>query len=897
MPIRIGTRFGAYEVTGSLGSGGMGEVYRARDTNLKRDVALKTLPAAVANDADRLARFQREAEVLASLNHPNIAQIYGLERSEGTTALAMELIEGPTLEDRISQGRVPVEVALRIAMQIVDALETAHERGIVHRDLKPANIKLRPDGIVKVLDFGIAKALDPRGMTGPGPAALTTPAITEAGFILGTAAYMSPEQAKGKPVDERADIWAFGCVLYEMLTGQSAFGGEDVTTTLARVLEREPALGALPANVSPAVRRTILLCLEKDSRDRIRHIGDVRLALQGRFEAARADDAIRTVRPLWRRALPFALMAMAVGVLTIALDRGLMREAAPAASAPVSRFVQPLPMSGQLPGSLGLAVAPDGSAIAFNLEDAIYLRRLGDLEAKPIRGTERGARPFFSPDGRWIGFTSGNHLYKVPTTGGIPVDLGQEGSLLSATWLKNGTIVYTNELRDLRQMADDGREVDVLAKPAEGRAVLDPHGVPGTDWVLYSEADVSDLDNVEIVAFSLSTGKGKVVLTGGTDARYVQSGHLLYVRGDALYAAPIDLRTMTVTGAGLPVVDGLSPATGFSRRGNYDVSNRGTLAYLEAGSAGQAEPVWIDRKGQEEPIDVDAGGYIEYAYPRISPDGRRVVLTAVNKKGSTDVVVLDVARKIFVPLANTDAFEALPVWWPDGKRVAYLITLAGVFAKAADGTGMPETVSVSPYIWPEAISADGKNLLLTSPYGGLNPELGHGGIGMLQLEPRTPEIRWILEPPPNQFRLNPALSPDDRWLAYESNENGAGTREIFVRAFPNVADGWQRVSVAGGEQPVWRSDGRELLYLEPGPPRRLMAVAVENGDTLALGKPQRLMDWPYAPGPGRSYDLDPGGQRLVALKLLPAALSNAKPPQLHVVQNWLEELRQLVPTK
>src|SRR6516225_3338791 len=300
MPIRIGTRFGAYEVSSSLGSGGMGEVYRARDTNLKRDVALKTLPPAVANDADRLARFQREAEVLASLNHPNIAHIYGLERSEATTALAMELIEGPTLEDRIAEGRIPVEEALRIATQIADALEAAHERGIVHRDLKPSNIKLRPDGVVKVLDFGIAKALDPRATTGPGPVALTTPAMTEAGFVLGTAAYMSPEQARGKAVDRRTDIWAFGCVLYEMLTGQSAFGGEDVTSTIARVLEVGANLSALPTGVPPAVRRTLELCLEKDVRKRIADMRDVKLALAGTFAVGAPSAAPQ------RRALTIA---------------------------------------------------------------------------------------------------------------------------------------------------------------------------------------------------------------------------------------------------------------------------------------------------------------------------------------------------------------------------------------------------------------------------------------------------------------------------------------------------------------------------------------------------------------------------------------------------------------
>jgi serine/threonine-protein kinase len=893
MPIRVGTRFGAYEVTSSLGSGGMGEVYRARDTNLKRDVALKTLPPAVANDADRLARFQREAEVLASLNHPNIAHIYGLERSEGTTALAMELIEGPTLEDRISEGRIPVEEALRIANQIADALEAAHERGIVHRDLKPSNIKLRPDGIVKVLDFGIAKALDPRATTGPGPVALTTPAMTEAGFVLGTAAYMSPEQARGKAVDRRTDIWAFGCVLYEMLTGQPAFLGEDVTSTLARVLQASADFSALRADVSAAVRRTLELCFEKDERKRIADMRDVKLGLAGAFATTVPTPV---AQPLWRRALPFALMAVAVCVVAIALDRMLIREAAPAAPAPpVSRFVQPVPMAFSVFASdrSELAVAPDGSSIAFNGEDAIYLRRLGDLEPKPIRGTERGSMPFFSPDGQWIGFTLDNHLFKVPTAGGIRVDLHQEGSPFGATWLENGTIVYINGfLGDLKRMDANGGNVEQLAKRGEGRVVLDPRGVPGTDWVLYSEGDPSDLDNAQIVALSLSTGKPKVVLTGGSDARYVQSGHLLYVRGDALYAAPFDLRTVTVTGAGLPVVDGLTRVQVVSRSGNYDVSNGGTLVHLEAETLKQVEPVWVDRKGHEDQIGIADGTYL--TQPRIARDGLHVAFAALNAKHSLHVWVLDVVRKVLVPLANSEEGEVYAVWWPDSRRVAYFNPLVGVFTKAADGTGTRETVSLIPAIWPMAITADGKDLLLTSVRGLSDPLDGHGGIGILQLEPGTPEIRWIVEPPPGagEFRRNPALSPDDRWLAYESNEASSG--DIFVRAFPNVADGSQRVSVGGGEQPVWSHDGRELFYVEPGSPRRLMAVAVQSGD---LGQPQPLMEWPYETRPARSYDVDPSGHRFLALKPRPVALSNAKPAQLHVVQNWFEELKRLVPTK
>src|SRR5262252_3527896 len=426
MPIRVGTRFGAYEVTSPLGSGGMGEVYRARDTNLKRDVALKTLPPALANDADRLARFQREAEVLASLNHPNIAQIYGFERSEGTTALAMELVEGPTLEDRISQDRTTVEEALRIANQLADALAAAHERGIVHRDLKPANIKLRSDGTVKVLDFGIAKALDSRATTGPGPAALTTPAMTEAGMVLGTAAYMSPEQARGKPVDRRTDIWAFGCVLYEMLTGRPAFLGEDVTTTLARVLQASADWSALPSSASPAVRRTLELCLEKDVRKRIADICDVQLALAGAFESAQqTHHASPPVRARWRRAMPAVAGAVIAGaVIGGAVVALASLHASQPVVRPVSRFRYQIPQAEQfvIVGRSVLAVSPDGSQFVYSTANGLNLRALDSLDARLLPGTTGALSPFFSPDGKALGFAgSSGRLERVALNGGSPV--------------------------------------------------------------------------------------------------------------------------------------------------------------------------------------------------------------------------------------------------------------------------------------------------------------------------------------------------------------------------------------------------------------------------------------------------------------------------------------------
>jgi serine/threonine-protein kinase len=417
----------------------MGEVYRARDTNLKRDVAIKVLPPALANDPDRLARFQREAEVLASLNHPNIAQIYGLERSEGTTALAMELIEGQTLDERISQGPIPLDEALRVATQIADALEAAHERGVVHRDLKPANIKLRSDGTVKVLDFGIAKALDSRGATGPGPAALTTPAMTEAGFVLGTAAYMSPEQARGRPVDRRTDIWAFGCVLYEMLTGRPAFLGEDVTTTLALVLQASADLGALPPAVSPAVRRTLELCFQKDVRKRIADIRDVQLALTGAFDSAQEAQRGPPRAPTWwGRALPVVAGAV-VGGVVVALAP--LHPTQPVAR-PVSRFMYQIPPDQQFVviGRSVLAPSPDGSQFVYSTPNGFYLRSLDSLEPRLLPGTSGALSPFFSPDGKTVGFAAASgRLERVAVNGGSPVAVADwEGLPFGASWAPDG---------------------------------------------------------------------------------------------------------------------------------------------------------------------------------------------------------------------------------------------------------------------------------------------------------------------------------------------------------------------------------------------------------------------------------------------------------------------------
>jgi Protein kinase domain len=532
MALTPGTRFGTYEIVAPIGAGGMGEVYRAHDASLKRDVAIKVLPASLAGDADRLARFQREAETLAALNHSNIAHIYGLERSGDTTALVMELVEGPTLAERIERGPIPAEEALGIALQITDALEAAHSRGIVHRDLKPANIKLATDGTVKVLDFGTAKALDTRVISGPQTAALTTPAMTEAGIVLGTAQYMSPEQARGKPIDQRADIWAFGCVLCEMLTGQPAFGGEDVTIVLARVLERSANMNALPATISPGVKHTIALCLEKDPRQRLHAIGDVRLALQGKLDVG--GQAQRR----WRRALISASKLIGTAIIAVAAAWSLRPALHEESAGPpaVSRFVQPIPANQFFASGdrSVLTIAPDGSSVVYTGPDMLYVRGMNEFEPKPIPGTEGGRLPFYSPDGQWIEFTGlGNELYKIPAAGGLRVDLGQVGAPFGASWSEDDKIVFIGPApRDIYRMSSDGSSAERLIEATEDTRFDGPSLLPGGEWLLFSEGRAGAWDDANVIAQSLVTGERKVLVRRASDARYVPTGHCF------MFAAP-----------------------------------------------------------------------------------------------------------------------------------------------------------------------------------------------------------------------------------------------------------------------------------------------------------------------------------------------------------------------
>ena len=910
MALIVGTRLGPYEVTAQIGVGGMGEVYRATDTNLGRQVAIKVLPEAFAQDADRLARFEREAKTLASLNHTNIAQIYGLERSPGTTALVMELVEGPTLADRIAQGAIPIDEALPIAKQIAEALEAAHEHGIIHRDLKPANIKLRPDGMVKVLDFGLAKALDssPGAIDVSQSPTITSPAMTGMGVILGTAAYMSPEQAKGKPVDKRADIWAFGCVLYEMLTGTRAFRGETVSETLADVMKSEPRWTALPPGTPAALRNILLRCLAKDPRQRVRDIGDVRLALEGAFELVAADTSAPAsgVRALGRRPLMLSLGMLLIGVAITSVGIWFLRPASSANPESVSRFTITLPAD--QPFTAGgrhlVALSPQGTHLVYQANDRLYLRAIDQLSATPIQGTETepgfGRSPFFSPDGQWIGFWQGGELRKVAITGGAPVKLWEAQIPWGASWGPDDTILYGQGGAGIWRVSGQGgtpqRVVSVDEK--KGESAHGPQLLPGGRAVLFTLATGGGWNEAQIVVQLLDSGERKVVLRGGRDARYVETGHLVYARSGTLLAVPFDLGQLAVIGGPVPLVDGVSDAGNTTGATHFSLSSNGSLIYAVGASLQGQEGrlVWVARSGAEQPL---AAPPRLYENPRLSPDGGRaaveVAATATaggggGGGGGTDQLwVYDLARDTLTRLTFEGGDNEEAVWTPDGKRIAFESNRDGVsgriFWQLADSSGGLERLTggdgnQAPSSW----SADGQLLA----FGEFNPRTRHD-IWVFRLSDR--KVEPFLRTP---FAEGGAkFSPDGRWLAYVSNESGRP--EVYVQPYPGPGGKWQ-VSIDGGTEPVWSRNGRELFYRSGS---RMMVVETTMQPSFSAGKPRMLFEGPYFttafPTMTVSYDVSADGQRFLVVKATEAASRSAE--QINVVLNWFEELKRRVPTK
>jgi serine/threonine-protein kinase len=898
-----GAMLSHYRLTEKIGEGGMGVVWRATDTTLDREVAVKILPEIFSEDPERLARFDREAKLLASLNHPSIAVIHGLHHAEGVHFLAMELVQGEDLAQRLQRGALPVEEAVGAAKQVAEALEAAHESGVIHRDLKPANIQITPDGKIKVLDFGLAKAFDTESTSGsPSMSPTMTSAGTRAGMILGTAAYMSPEQARGKPVDRRADIWAFGCVLYEMLTGKQAFGGETISDSLASVLKSEPDWKAVPKEVPGPLNRLLRACLQKDPKRRLQAIGDARVVLEElqSGQALETEPAAVAIAPQERppvlRLLPWLLLALAL-VATPFMAR-IFSPAVPTAQKDSTRLNVDLSSPNGLMGELGSSVvlSPDGRTLAYVAEHGnvrqLFVRRLDQLEGTPLAGTEDAYSPFFSPDGEWIGFFAANKLRKVQVSGGSPLTLGEIGSGEQArggTWGRGGSIVFTPQYESgLFRVSDTGGKAEPLTKLDSARKERShrwPVFLPDGKHVLFAvQLAGQRYDQGEIDVVSLESGERKNLYQGGAFPRYAASGHLLFVRNEALFAIPFDAGKLEISGSPRSVVDSLATLAGDQEAGDgsaqFDVSESGSLAY-RSGALGQSalSMVWVDRSGVASPVTPEKLGYNHAA---VSPDGKRIAVS-ISGAGGTDIWIYEIERGVLTRFTFNGAGNSMPVWTPDGQWIAFTSLgdkgVPNLFRKRADGAGDMEHLVESPLAqYAQSWTPDGKILAFFER----DPD-SSWDLAVHQPGAKAPNTTFLKTPAIEGF---PNFSPDGRWLAYMSDESGRF--EVYVRPFPGPGGKWQ-ISSQGGVYPRWSRAGGELFYRNGN---ALLAVTNKaEGESFRAEKPRELFRGSFAQyGFTAGYDTTPDGKRFVMF--LPEG-DEASMARTHVILvfNWLDELR------
>jgi serine/threonine protein kinase len=887
----IGKSLMHYQITGLIGKGGMGEVYQAKDQKLGRDIAIKILPEEFARDTDRVARFEREAKLLASLNHPNIAAIHGLEESDGTHFLVLELVEGEALSDRIKAGPVPVEEALKLGLQIAEALEAAHDKGVIHRDLKPANIKVTPDGKVKVLDFGLAKAYagGPENINLSNSPTLSD-AATQQGVILGTAAYMSPEQARGETVDKRADIWAFGVVLYEMLTGRQAFTGKTVSDTLASVLAREPQWQSLPSNLHSRIRILLERCLEKDPKNRYSGISDARVDIQrvlsdpGGVFAQPVSEVVPGAKS--RRMLLWA----SITVILIVIAGIVVWNAKAPETRKVTRFDYELPESQQFSHFYHqlLAVSPDGTQFVYSTTDGLYLRSENEMAAKFVAGTDEiPSFPFFSPDGQWIGYFSNRDrkLKKISVNGGAPIALCDVPEFTGASWGRDDMIVFGQARGPIFRIPANGGKPEILVEPDD--MLILPQILPDGKTVLFSQWKGN---TIQVVVQSLKTGERRGLFPGHS-ARYLPTGHIVYAVENDLFAVPFDLDGLKVSGGSVPVVEGVA----LNMDGvlmNYAVSDSGTLAYIPGAARGTVGRtlVWVDRKGQEEPIEAEPN---MYQFPKVSPDGNQVALT-VNKRGNQDIWVWDLVNKTLKRLTFNEDSDSFPVWTADGKRIIFRSARekTGIYIKAANGTGEAELIApeTRQALLPFCLSGDGKTLVAQQVLG-----MSEIDIGTLSMDDDHTQISLLHD---DYVESHPQVSPDGKWIAYCSAESDRP--EIFVRPFPNVDDGKWQISTNGGNSPLWSPDGRELFYLiGEAVTEAVMRVEVQTVPTFKHGKPEKLFSGTYVgyfPG-DFPWAIHPDGKRFLLMKEYTddASAKTTLRRKINVVLNWFEELKQRVP--
>ena len=899
MSLAAGTRIGSFQVIEPIGAGGMGEVYRARDTRLGRDVALKILPTAFALDPERLARFEREARMLASLNHPRIAQVHGFEEAAAPNgeapmhALIMELVEGEDLAHTIARGPIPTPEAIAIAADIADALDAAHAIGIIHRDLKPGNVRIRRDGGVKLLDFGLAKPNEGSGLFNEAldnSPTISSPAITNRGVILGTAAYMAPEQAKGKVVDKRVDVWALGVVLYEMLSGRRPFRGSDSTEIIAQILERDPDWTALPRDTPPHVRRLLQRCLEKDRRRRMRDCGDVMLELAepvtGPEVSATPNHAIRLVL--------VAVACLVIGAAAVFLS-GVMGPAPPGPSPRVARFAlipstDPLGSGGKLP----IAISRDGRRVVYAGAQQLLVRGVDELSPRAISGTEpvatpAGARgntgfavqPLLSPDGGSVAYQQGLEMRRVSIAGGVPSVICTCIMDYGASWADDDSILFGIRGGDhsgVWRVPAAGGTPELIAPVEAGRIPMLPQLLPGGTHVLFTITHGEHWNESDVVVQAVKGGERRVLVEGGIDGRYVTSGHLLYGKDGVIYAIKFDPSSLKVSGNATPVLSGVAQQTSAGAWGGfaYAVAQDGTIVYVTAESAALRRVlVWVDRTGHEEKLPAEPRAY---QYPRLSRDGQRVVLDMRDQQN--DVWSWDLARATLTRVTQGRFAGGPAIWNRAGDGIFFgpdVDGLVNLHLQSTNG-GTPRRLSTSNNMqFVEDLTPDGQGLVFAER----DVKTGFN-LRLLRLDGSSQPTDLIATP---FNELNSDVSPDGRWIAYQSDESGRN--EVYVRPFPDVNRGRVQVSAIGGTRPLWSRDGRELFFLDAV--RRMNVVAVQQGPAVSFGTPRVLFDTASfgLEGQQRNFELSADGLRFLMVRNLPPP---AEIPAVVLVQNWFSEL-------
>ncbi len=901
---------GKYLITEEIARGGMGVVYKAEDTKLARKVAVKVLPETFTQDPERLARFEREARVLASLNHPNIAAIYGVEEADGKRLLVLELVEGETLAERLTRGALTLEETLDVCRQIAEGLEAAHEGGIIHRDLKPANAKITPEGKVKILDFGLAKALhDQNSAVDISKSPTITADMTQPGVILGTAAYMSPEQAKGRPVDKRTDIWAFGCILYECLTGKRAFPGETVTDIVASILKGDPDWDSLPADTPESMRVVLRRCLQKDPGERLRDIGDARLEIKEPAPyPSEAKTSRRRISPLWLGA--GALVMLLAGILIERVLTGNFKPASPVLEVTSTIKVEAgLWLDGmrrpnmemQRPSRTTLAISSDGTFVVYSAIEEnpgpqarprLFLRRMEQSEARPIAGAEGGINPFLSPDNRWVGFWADGKLKKVLVEGGVPITLCEARRPFGASWGRDNRIVFADGWgAGLSSISAEGGKPDILTKPDPKRGEIShrlPSWLPNGKAVLFTVMENQWDQEPRLALLRLDTREWRVLLEDAADARYVPTGHLVFLSRGTLKAVRFDLAKLEVIGQPVALVENIMQA--FSSNADYNtgagqfgISRTGSLIYAAGGVVPPLKNslVWVDQKGMEWPVTDKQSAYFA---PRLSPDGQRISYVAENEAREWQVYVYDLNSGTNSRL-TTEGSAGWTVWAPDGKRLLFdwqKSVVSNLFWQPYDGSSPMEQLTTSEYNqFPGSWSSDGKTVALVEEHADT------GSIAVLDTS--SGRVTSLSNSPFEE--TYPDFSPVGPWLAYTSNESGRD--EVYVRPFPGP--GMKHlVSNEGGDQPLWARDGKQLFYRRQD---QMWVVDVQTNGSFATSKPRLLFEKPgYRPGsPIRTYDLSHDGQRFLMVKL-----DQRKPTpvtEMTLVLNWFDDLERLVPSQ